>query len=294
MATMKAEQLTDCRCTLGEGPVWHPETQTLYWIDIESKLIKRLNPQTSEVESKPVPARVGAVVPTTSGMWIAALENGFHEFDWVTGASTPITDPEAGITGTRFNDGKVAPDGSFWAGTMSIDDRKETGSLYRLSSNMQATKFVEGITCSNGLAWTSDASTFYYVDTPTRRVDAFDYDLTSGDISNRRTAFSIPEANAYPDGMCIDAENNLWLGHWGGSAVICYDPSTGRELERIEVDAKNVTSCCFGGIDLTDLYITTARIGTSDEDLAKYPSAGSIFVVKNLTKGAPVPMFIAK
>lgn len=288
---MNAVQLTSCNCQLGEGPVWHAATQTLYWVDIEGRQFKRLNPETGAVESRTVPERVGAAVPAENGKWVFAQENGFHWFDWDTQTLELIEDPEAGDSTNRFNDGKVGPDGRFWAGTMGLTSAKGTGSLYRLGHHLQVKKFAEGISCSNGLAWTADKRTFYYIDTPTQKVDAFDYDPISGAATNRRTAFEVPKENGFPDGMAIDAEDRLWLGHWGGGAVICYDPKTGKELERIEVAAKNVTSCCFGGPDLKDLYITTARISTSNEELERFPYAGSIFIVKNLTQGTQIPLF---
>lgn len=150
---------------------------------------------------------------------------------------------------------------------------------------------LSDIAISNGIVWTSDRSTMYYIDSPTRRVDAFDYHPDTGEISNRRTAFEIPDGLGYPDGMSIDAEDRLWVALWNGWSVVRFDPQNGKLLDRIELPVANVTACAFGGPELNELYITTARKGTSDEELEKQPHAGGLFRVKVDVRGTLFPPF---
>ena len=140
----------------------------------------------------------------------------FVRFDLGTGELSPIIDPEQDLPNNRFNDGKVDPEGRLWAGTMGIDEAPNVGSLYRLNRNLSADKLFDQVSVSNGMVWTSDQKTFYYIDSPTRRVDVFDCDMAAGTLSNRRTAFELPEGMGYPDGMCIDDEGMLWVALWQG------------------------------------------------------------------------------
>lgn len=223
---------------------------------------------------------IGTVVPAESGKMIVALENGLYQLDPTTGSKKFIANPEEDIPGNRFNDGKCDPAGRFWAGTMSKTGEKEAGALYRLDADGSVTKMIDKVTTSNGIVWSQDHTKMYYIDTPRRKVMAWDYELETGNISNPQTAVGIPQNMGYPDGMTIDTEGNVWIALWNGSAVGCWNPETGELIQTIDIPAKNVTSCAFGDEDLGTLYITTARQGTSEEELEKYPHAGGVFKVR--------------
>jgi len=191
-----------------------------------------------------------------------------------------IIDPETDKPDNRFNDGKCDPAGRFWAGTMHIRGQPNHGSLYRLDTDMTVHKMVEDVSISNGIVWTADHKTMYYIDTPTRTVYAYDYDNDTGAIDNRRIAIQVPEGIGFPDGMAIDAEGMLWIAHYEGKAVRRWDPASGKILHTIDLPVSRVTACAFVGNNLDTLYITTAINGLSAERHAKEPHAGSLFVAQ--------------
>ncbi|MEM3844841.1 MAG: SMP-30/gluconolactonase/LRE family protein, partial [Candidatus Parvarchaeota archaeon] len=177
--------------------------------------------------------------------------------------------------------------GRFWAGTLNLEEKDPLGALYKIERNHSVTKMVDKVTISNGIAWSPDNRIMYYIDSPTKRVDAFDYDVESGTISNRRTVVEIPDNSGVPDGMTSDSEGMIWIAHWGGWKVSRWNPYNGKLIEVVNVPVERVTSCVFGGDNLDELYITTARRGLSKKDLRKQPNAGGIFRYKTHTKGMP-------
>ena len=280
MTPIAAELIVDSRCRLGEGPLWSVRERCLYWIDIESNRVHRYDPATRATAHVTLPSMIGAVVERASGGLVIADQAGFAALDFATGALERWTHPEATIPTNRFNDGKVDPQGRFWCGTMQIRegdaDAKGKGSLWCLHADKRVTRLVDGLSIANGLAW-DGAGTFYYIDTPTQRIDAFSYDAAAPTISRRRVAVPIDGSkDGWPDGMCIDAEGMLWCGHWGGWAVHRWDPRTGRKLATVAVPATAVTSCCFGGERLDELWITTAA-RSAGADATKEPHAGGVF-----------------
>jgi len=270
---------------LGEGPIWLPDNGRLIWVDIEGMAVRWYEPATGKQGSVSVGQRIGAVVQADDGRMVGALENGFAFLDPTSGLLEPIADPEAHLPGNRFNDGKVDPAGRFWAGTMPKGDEGPVGALYRLDGDGSVRRMVEEIGCSNGLGWSLDGKTMYYIDTSTGRVDGFDYDAESGEIGNRRTVASIPRELGHPDGMTVDEEGMLWVACWDGYGISRIDPATGSQLERLELPVSRVTSCCFGGDNMDELYITSASVGLSEEQLRLEPLAGSLFVCKPGVKG---------
>jgi sugar lactone lactonase YvrE len=183
-----------------------------------------------------------------------------------------------------MNDGKCDPAGRFIAGTMDMNEKDPHGALYSFDGN-QVTRLLDGVTISNGLAWSVDHKTFYYIDTPTREVKAFDYDLATGQIANPRAAIRIPESLGWPDGMTSDTDGNLWIVLWGGAQVTKWNPNTGKLLEQIPVPALQSSACVFGGRDMNELYVTSARVGMSDADLKKYPLSGGLFKIVTRVTG---------
>lgn len=279
----KAELALDARADLGEGPLWDAATQRLYWVDIMTARVNAFSPATGETRSWATGEPVGAAVLHAGGGLLLALQSGFSTLDLETGALTPVASHGA-APGIRMNDGKVDSGGRFWAGTMAFDMRPGAAALYRLDPSGEVTLQVPGVAISNGLDWSPDLATMYYIDTPTRRVDAFDYDKATGAISNRRPFLHIEEDVGWPDGMTVDAAGNLWVALWGGSAVRCYSPQ-GKLEGIVRVPAVQSSSCAFGGPDLADLYITSARTGLAENVLEENPTNGSLFVVLTGAKG---------
>jgi sugar lactone lactonase YvrE len=199
-----------------------------------------------------------------------------------------MANPEDHIPGNRFNDGKCGPDGRFWAGTMSHTDEPAKGSFYVFDTDHSVTKKIDHVSISNGLAWSADHKTLYYIDTPTYTVVAYDFDKNTAEISRKRIVINIVAEYGFPDGMTIDNEGMLWIAHWGGWQITRWDPNTGTKLLNIPMPAARITSCAFGGDDFGDLYITSAKRDLSHEQLANQPLAGSLFVIKDIGyKGLP-------
>lgn len=280
------------RAELGEGSIWNYTDNRLYWIDIENGIIYIYNPQTRKAEKHFTHDKIGTIVPDGSGGAVVALTNGFYHIDFKTDSLTLLADIESDIKGNRFNDGKCDPMGRFWAGSMSVEDKLKKGTLYRMDFDHSIHKMIDSVSISNGIIWSLDNKTMYYIDTPTRQVKAFEYDNTSGDLGAGRVAITVPDSLGFPDGMTIDAEGKLWIALWGGGSVGRWDPETGKILQKIELPALNVTSCAFGGKDLETLYITTARSGLTPEQLKKYPQSGDLFSVKPGVRGVRSALFM--
>ncbi|HNK62603.1 MAG TPA: SMP-30/gluconolactonase/LRE family protein [Anaerolineales bacterium] len=279
---MKVELLLDARATLGEGPAWDEKTQTLYWLDILQKKIYAGVELLAGVDDF-----VGCLAPCRNGHLILGKRASFVDLDPVTSQQTvlsALSDSER-VT-NRVNDGKCDPAGRFIAGTMDMNETDPTGSVYSFDGSSARILFRE-VTISNGLAWSRDHKTFYYIDTPTREVRAFDYDPASGEIANPRAAIHVPESLGWPDGMTSDTDGNLWVALWGGAQVTCWNPNTGQLLEQIPVPALQTSSCVFGGRHRNELYITSARKQLSEADLKKYPLSGGLFKVVTKIEGMP-------
>jgi sugar lactone lactonase YvrE len=290
--TKQLELVIDAKATLGEGPCWDANKQQLYWVDIMEKKVHIYDPQSNSDRFVQLDQYVGAVVPRAeSEEVIVACHHGFYSLNLETGHLTPLGNPESDLPNNRFNDGKCDAAGRLWAGTMALNASGNAGTLYCLDTDLSIRPMVKPVTISNGLAWTSDNRTMYYIDTPTKQVVAYDYDAVSGNITNKRVAVTIPEGGGGPDGMTIDAEGMIWVAQWGGFQVSRWNPSTGELLDSVRVPAAQVTSCAFGGENLDELYITTARIGLNEQALAEQPHAGGVFRIKPGVVGVPANHF---
>ncbi len=271
---------------LGEGPVWDSKEGLIYWIDILNGHLHSYQPTNKIQKTIALDQLVGSYALSSNGKIIAALKEGIYWVDKQTGNKEFIIQPEMNLPNNRFNDGKCDSAGRFWAGTMSLTEDKEAGSVYVMeknndAQNISSKKVISNVTISNGMAWSKDGGAFYYIDTPTSEVVAYDYDLSTGHIKNKRVVISIPIAEGFPDGMTIDTEGMLWVAHWGGWQVTRWNPLTGKQLHSISLPAAKITSCTFGGVHLTDLYITSAKVGLSSQELLEQPWAGSLFVLPN-------------
>ncbi len=286
---MKPELVVSSGCTIGEGPVWDERTEKLYFIDILGRKLFCWNGR--EIEGTiTFDQSLGFAVLRESGGVVAGLQTGFYFADFDGSSARQVADPEPGREDGRFNDGKVDPAGRVWGGTMPVcldtgyGEAGPDSALYCLDETLKVKTMLTGVIQGNGMAWSADAKKFYFIDTQRFCVQEFDYDLGENQLSNGRVCVEIPREMGIPDGMTIDDEGMLWVALWGGSAVGRYNPTDGTLLERVEFPAMNVTSCCFGGKKLDELYITTASLGT---DLGRYPHAGGVFRIKPGVTGCP-------
>ena len=281
------ELLVDAHAQVGEGPLWDEQQQVLYWVDILSSLLYIYDPATGENRALDVGRHVGTVVTRASGGLMLAVQNGFASFDLETQELTLIANPEAHITGNRFNDGKCDPAGRFWAGTMAYENPTNQGSLYRLDTDLSVHKIFGDVAISNGIIWSLDHTTMYYIDTLRKSVRAFDYADDTGDISNERVIINVPEEIGMPDGMAIDSQGMLWVAHYGGSCVSRWNPNTAQLLLKIDLPVTQVTACAFGGPNLDTLFITSAAQELDAAELARQPLAGGLFSIKTPYQGVP-------
>jgi sugar lactone lactonase YvrE len=276
---MKTELIFDAKALLGEGPAWDSKTQILYWVSILDKRVYAGNRILAELDEF-----VGCLAPRKDGHLILGTRFSFADLDPDSGQLTVLASLYSELPTNRLNDGKCDPAGRFLAGTMDMNEKDATGSLYSFDGK-SATRLLDNITISNGLAWSPDHKTLYYIDTPTREVKAFDYDVSTGQIANPRVAIRSGDSLGWLDGMTSDTEGNLWIAMWGGAQVTKWNPNTGQLLEQIPVPALQSSCPVFGGKDMNELYITSARKGMSEEDLIKYPLSGGLFKVVTKTEG---------
>lgn len=277
----------DAKATLGEGPVWHPRYQWLSWVDIEEGKLHIHDPAGGVNRSWDIGGKIGAAVPRRSGGFVLATDSGLQAFDPDSAIRETLANPEKHIPDNRFNDGKCDARGRFWVGTMSMKKKPQSGALYVLDRDHSIRSVLERVTTSNGLDWSPDRSTMYYIDTPTMQVKAFDFDLVSGTIGHGRVAIQFPEGVGRPDGMTVDADGMLWIAHWDGGRVSRWNPADATLLEELLVPADRVTSCTFGGPKLDTLYITTARYGLDTVSLSRQPCAGGLFATSPGVCGLP-------
>jgi sugar lactone lactonase YvrE len=281
------ETVVDEGASLGEGPVWDGARRSLVWVDIMAHEVHRLDPVTGRDAALDVGQPVGAVAPRSAGGLVLALRDGFALLGDDDGSLSWIAEIEKDNPANRMNDGACDSAGRFWAGTMAFESTPGAGALYRLDVDHRVEKVLEGVTISNGIAWSLDDTKMYFIDTPTQGIDVFDYDPETGAIGERRRAFHIePDAGA-PDGMTMDAEGCLWVALYGGGAVRRYT-TEGKLLDVVELPTAHITSCTFGGDDLGDLYITSASQELSTAQLNAQPHAGALFRCRPGVTGTPV------
>lgn len=284
---------------LGEGAFWDARRQELWWVDVPMPAkIQRFSPSTSEVEAYEMPQMVTSVRAKRDGSGlIVATHSGISTFDYGTRILTHLVRPEPDKPFNRSNDGGTDARGRFWFGTMQnniapngsgIDIVSATGALFRLDPDMTLTAHEHGITIFNTVCWSPDNRTMYYCDTATGTILACDFDLDEGRISNKRPFATFDRG--MPDGSAVDADGCLWNARWDGNCVVRFTPNGDVDMV-IEVPVAKPTSCAFGGSDLGDLYITTARYGGTPEQLAAAPLSGDVLVCHPGVKGLPAPEF---
>lgn len=277
------------RDKLGEGPLWDVAEQALYWLDSRGPIVHRLDPKTGARQDWTVPSTVGSMALREQGGAVLAMEDGFHFFDFTTGKTTPIIDPEPDKPGNRLNDGKVDKQGRFLAGSMATKITKEAnGTLYRLNPDLSLETMMGDIIVTNGPSFSPDGKTFYFSDSRKARITTYDY----GDagVSNERVLVDTKgEHNAWPDGGTVDAEGYIWSAFVTSGQVARLTPAGKLDLV-IEMPCARPTSVMFGGPDLEDIYITS--ISESHNMKVGGPDDGGLFVIQGLgIKGVPEPRF---
>jgi sugar lactone lactonase YvrE len=274
---------------LGEGPRWDAATGRLLWVDIESHALHVFDPARGDDRAILLGNRVGAAAPTESGGVLVALAGGLAVVDLDNESVSALVEMPHGDD-IRLNDGACDAAGRFWVGSMALDYSPGHGALYRYSHDGGLDRVLDEVTLSNGIGWSPDGATMYYIDSMAYRVDRFDFDVASGEISGRRPLIVIERGAGIPDGLTVDDEGGIWVALWGGACIRHYSPQG--ELRRVvDVPADNVTSCCFGGEDGRSLYNTTASVELPAERHSTQPLAGSVFVTDVGVSGPPARAF---
>lgn len=288
---IKVECVWSGPTNLGECPIWDCKNSRLLWIDSLEQLIWSLHPETGKSQSWHVHETIGSIGLRQSGGLIAGFRDGFWFVNLENGAREFIINPEPDINGTRLNDGKCDRAGRFWCGTMNTKFTKANASLYRLDPDLTWHRMDEGFTVSNGIAWSLDAKTLYFSDSRIDRSYAYDFDIRTGEISNRRDFVQTHAYEGRIDGATVDVDGNYWAALFDGWALGCFSPQ-GLLIRKIELPVKCPTMCSFGGPNMDVLYVTSATYSLSSSELAAQPLAGGLFAVTGLgTNGMLEPEF---
>jgi xylono-1,5-lactonase len=292
MSTITPQCVWEEPAILGEGAVWVERENALYWVDVVGKKVHRYGLAGGTRKTWSFATEVPCLAPRRLGGFVGATRHGLAFFDFSADVVEPqvIAEFETDIPGNRFNDGKADARGRFWAGTVDEANwRDATGSLYRLDADLSVRKIESGYICSNGPAYSADNKTFYLNETMKGLIYAFDFGA-DGEIRNRRPFVKLGDGEGGPDGLTVDAEDCVWVCHFGGGRVSRFSPQ-GERLQTVLLPVPNVTSCTFAGAGLDTLYITTARYGMSEEDIRKQPLAGSLFACQPGVRGLPTQLF---
>ena len=276
---------------LGEGPLWVKREQAVYWVDIFNNHVHRYRLADGDRKTWMFDDIITSLSAREQGGFIGTIRDGYALIDLESRSVEPLQLPESDMPNNRFNDGKVDAQGRYWAGTMDIGQTAESGVLYRLNTDLSLDKMDENYIITNGPAFSKNGETLYHTDSIKREIYAFDLSPT-GAVSNKRSFIQFEDENdGVPDGMTVDSEDCIWVCHFGGSRITRYSPE-GEMVQVIPMPVPNITSCTFAGDNLDTLFITTAQTAIAEEDLSKYPLAGSLFSFKPGVQGLPTPLFV--
>ena len=278
---------------LGESPLWHPDEQVLYWVDIPGRQLHRCDPRTGRHHAWQVASEPACIAPLLGGGLLMAMRDGLWRFDTASGERSCVAAPPYDPAGQRFNDGKADAQGRFWVGTLD-DARQPLAALYCLAGGVLQ-RMADGITVSNGLAFSPDGRTLLWADTKAHRIQAFDLDASDGSLSRQRLFAQFPPRDpaaplssygGRPDGAAMDSEGACWVAMFEGQRLLRLAPD-GRQLAELPLPVRCPTMPCFGGPDLKTLYITTAREKRPPDELAAQPLAGCVLQCRVDVPGLP-------
>ncbi|MFJ9179921.1 SMP-30/gluconolactonase/LRE family protein [Streptomyces sp. NPDC102360] len=278
---IRVEQAVRASAELGEGPTWDPATGRVIWVDILNSRVHTYEPGGGHRTVLATEQHVGAAKPRAGGGLVVNLRDGVGSYG--TGGTFTWLHREP-VPGRRGNDAAVAPDGALWAGSMPYDETPGGGNLIRVAPDGAVTEVLDDVTISNGTGWSPDGTRMYYVDTPTGRIDVFDVD--GEQVRNRRELATVEDGAGSPDGLTVDADGCVWVALWDGGAIRRYTPS-GTLDRAVRLPVSRPTACAFGGPDLTDLYVTSARVGLDRPE----PLAGSLLVLPGIGQGVAQAAF---
>jgi sugar lactone lactonase YvrE len=290
MRRLEAELVLDAGAEVAEGPLWDPRCSQLCWVDVTAGMLHRFDPSSGHDQPVRIEAHVGAVALRRRGGYVLAVRDGFAAISADLKRVDPIAAVLADDPTVRMNDGKADAAGRFWAGSMAYDLTPGRGTLFCLDPAAGPTAALPGVTLSNGLGWSPDNTILYYIDTPTRGIDAIDFDPGTGHLGARTRWVDIPATDGLPDGLTVDADGAVWVALSGAGRIRRYTPTGDPDTEVI-VPASQVTSCGFGGPDMRDLYITTAAHGLDASQRQHQPHAGALFCAGPATSGLPTASY---
>jgi sugar lactone lactonase YvrE len=272
------------RARLGEGPVWDERTQSLFWIDILNYRVHQFFPERGTGRIFEIGDLVGSLALTHSDTLILALRHRLARLDLVSGDVEILLDVEEGKPDNKLNDGKPDARGRFWFGSFSQNEGE--AALYRYDPDGSLHVMQEGMTGSNGLGWSPDGRTFYLTDSGDKKIYAFDFDVETGEIRDRRVFVDLSDGDPTPDGLTVDEEGHVWSAQFDGGEVIRFSPD-GKEVSRLDLPVKRTTSCAFGGPERKHLYVTTAQVGLSEEEIEENFHSGDLFCAPQQVTGLP-------
>ena len=296
MTTEKFEVVHDAPMLVGESAIWHEVEPALYWVDIEGLTVNRLHAASGKFSSWKMGSNPSALAIDDNNFLVVATRERLLRLNTTDGAETPIADAPYDTSKVRFNDGRVDPAGRFWIGTMYEPRDQPAAEMYVLARDNLRCAWRGGMTNSNGLAWSLDGRTMFHADTTSHRIDCYDFDVATGEHSNRRTILTFPtdktapDYGGRPDGATMDAEGMYWVAMFEGGRVLRISPA-GEILREIKLPVRCPTSVCFGGPDLRTLYITSASQGRSSEEIAQYPHTGKVLSVRLDVAGREEPEY---
>lgn len=275
----KAKVLVKSTCQLGESILWDNRKNSIYWVDILDKHIYKHNFGSESTTVWNIEKHISKIIPDGQDSFIVAMQGMLAYWEENTNILTTIVDIPEENGQIRTNDGGLDLDGNLWIGTMHMDALPDRGKLYCYKDH-KLQVMLDAVSIPNGIVWSGELPYTYFIDTYTNEIRRYDFTQIINGVVPYEMLVKIPSEYGSPDGMCIGPDGNLWVAHWGGYGVYCWDINTGKLLDRIYVDAPHVTSCVFGGSNNQDLFISTAKVGLDEQQLLKYPNSGSVFHYK--------------